>query len=230
MTRLSLSLCFMLITVPASAQQGKQDLAALRRQVDAFLQENPAIARDIEAQNIARENLEWMFRVAAAQRGEDQKSSRSGDAAGARAERAIKAALKVVTDAEKIKQEQAVDLYAIVFPKAVWDASYEAYLKEVPGVAKAVESGRITREKVIAGIKARAGERPPTEEEQLAARYQELLQEDRTLGRIPKAALMPRLKAMLARGEGKNLRPGKTTRQRRMTFGLYFNDFRPVLQ
>jgi len=35
---------------------------------------------------------------------------------------------------------------------------------------------------------------------------------------------MPRLKAMLERGEGKTLHPGKSTRQRRMTYGLYFNE------
>ena len=222
MTRLSLSLCVVLVAAPAFAQKEQQDPAAIRKKVDAFLKENPAVVRDIEAQNIARENLEWMFRVGEAKRGEDKNETRRDDAA--RAERAIKAALKVMTEAGTLKDKQAAELYAIVFPKAAWDAKYEAYLKEIPGVAKAVESGRITKEKVIAGIKARAGERPPTEEEQLEALYQRLLQDDRTLGRTPKAALMPRLKAMLARGEGKNLRPGKTTRQRRMTFGLYFND------
>jgi len=51
-----------------------------------------------------------------------------------------------------------------------------------------------------------------------------LLGENRNLGRTPKAVLMPRLKAMLARGEGKNLRPEKSMRQRRMTLGLYFNE------
>jgi len=35
---------------------------------------------------------------------------------------------------------------------------------------------------------------------------------------------MPRLQAMLERGEGKTLRPEKSTRQRRMTYGLYFNE------
>jgi len=70
---------------------------------------------------------------------------------------------------------------------------------------------------------SREGERPPTEEEQLEALYQRLIREDPTLGRTPKAALMPRLKAMLAHGEGKNLRPEKSMRQRRMTFGLYLS-------
>ncbi len=112
----------------------------------------------------------------------------------------------------------------MIFPKDIdWDAKYDAYLKEIPGVAKAVKSGKITKEKVIAGIKSRAGEKLPTEEEQLEALHQKLLKDDPTLGRTPKAALVPRLKAMLARGEGKNLRPEKSTRQRRMSFGLYLN-------
>ena len=34
---------------------------------------------------------------------------------------------------------------------------------------------------------------------------------------------MPRLKAMLERGEGRNLRPEKSTRQQQMSFGMYFN-------
>ena len=35
---------------------------------------------------------------------------------------------------------------------------------------------------------------------------------------------MPQLNAMLERGEGKNLRPEDTTRQRMMSFGLYLNE------
>ena len=160
-----------------------------------------------------------MFRVGEAKRGEE-KNSRGDDAARARAERAI----KVMTEAKKLKKQQAKDLYEIVFPKGTdWDAEYIAYLKKNPAVARAVKSGKITREMVMAGIKARESERPPTREEQLEALYQKLLKEDRTLGRTPRAQLMPRLKAMLERGEGKNLHPEKTTRQRRMTFGLYFN-------
>ena len=96
-------------------------------------------------------------------------------------------------------------------------------MKANPAVAGAVKSGKITKDNVLAGIKAREGERSPTEEEQLEALHQRLVKDDPTLGRTSKAALMPRLKAMLARGEGKNLRPEKSTRQRMMTFGLYLN-------
>jgi len=213
-----------LIAAPAFAQDDQQDPAALRKKVDEFLKENPGVARDIRAQNIARENLEWMFRQDAANRG-DEKNPRGDGAAHARAERAIKVALKVMTEAKKLKRPQAKELYELVFPTGTdWDARYEAFLKENLGVAQAVESGKINKEKVLAGIKSREGERPPTEEEQLEALYQRLLKEDRTLGRTPKAALMPRLKAMLVRGDGKNLRPEKSTRQRRMSFGLYFNE------
>ena len=45
-----------------------------------------------------------------------------------------------------------------------WD--YEAYLKENTGIAKALKSGKITKEKVIAGMKLRAEEKAPTEEDQ----------------------------------------------------------------
>ena len=229
MTRLLLSFCVVCSAVPAFARKEQRDPAELRRKVDEFLEKNPAIARDIRAGNTARENLEWMFRVGEAKRGEakrgEAKNPRGDDAALARAERAIKIALEVMTETKRLEQQQAKDLYKMVFPGGVdWEARYAAYLRENPAVASAVKSGKITKEKVMAGIKAREGERPPTREEQIEALYQKLIKEDRTLGRTPKARLMARLKEMFERGEGKNLRPEKTTRQRRMTFGLYFND------
>ncbi len=116
MIRLLLSLCFVLITAPAFAQDAQQDAAALRKKVDEFLKENTGVARDIDAQNIARENLEWMSRQDEAKRGE-KNNARGDDAAHVRAERAIKAALKVMTEAKKLKHQQAKELYAIVFPK-----------------------------------------------------------------------------------------------------------------
>lgn len=74
------------------------------------------------------------------------------------------------------------------------------------------------------GLKSRQAEKGATEEEQLEALYQKLLREDRTLGRTPKAELMPQLKAMLDRGEGRNLRPEKSTQQRSLSLGLFCND------
>ncbi len=171
-----------------------------------FLRENPGVARNIEARNIAKENILYLLR-----QGE--------------AKRALKAALKVMRDADKLTDTQVDELFRIVFPKEIdWEAKYESFLKKNPGVAKAVRSGKISKESVIAGIKSREGERPPTEEEQLEALYQRLLVDDPTLGRTPKAELMPRLKAMLERGEGKNLRPERTNHQRVMTFGRYLSD------
>ncbi len=170
-----------------------------------FLRENPGVARGIEARNFAKENILYLLR-----QGE--------------AKRALKAALKVMRDADKLTDTQVDELFRIVFPKEIdWEAKYESFLKKNPGVAKAVRSGKISKESVITGIKSREGERPPTEEEQLEALYQKLVKDEPTLGRTPKAELMPRLKSMLERGEGKSLRPEKTTRQRMMTFGLYFN-------
>ena len=39
-----------------------------------------------------------------------------------------------------------------------WDAKYKKYLQDNPRIKEAVESGKITKEKVIAGIKAREEE------------------------------------------------------------------------
>ncbi len=154
----------------------------------------------------------------------NQRQEQPSDEAGIRAERSMKAALKEMRDADKLTDKQVDELFNIVFPKDIdWDARYEAYLKENPAVAKAVDRGKISKEKVIAGLKSRDSEKPLSEKEQLEALYQKLLKDDPTLGRTPKAALMPRLKAMLERGEGKNLRPKKSIRQRMRTFGLYFN-------
>ena len=204
------------------AQNEPQNAATIQKKVDEFLREIPEVARDIQAQNIARENLEWMILVG------ETIQEREGHASGydkARAKHALKITLEVMIDADKLKEKQAAELYEIVFPKNIdWGARYEAYLKANPAVAGAVKSGKITKDNVLAGIKAHEGERSPTEEEQLEALYQKLLKEDRTLGRTPKAQLMPKLQAMLERGEGKTLRPEKSTRQRRMTYGLYFNE------
>ena len=157
--KLSLPLCLLLVTVHAFAQQEQPDAVATRKQVDEFLKENPTVVRDIQTQTIARENLEWMFRIGAATREAGKSDARGDDVSRARAERAVKAAIQVMTEAEKLNLQQAKELYDIVFPKELdWDARYEAFLKEVPGVAKAVESGRITKEKVIAGIKSREGQ------------------------------------------------------------------------
>ena len=72
MTRRSLVLCFMFLfmlpVVSGFTHQVPLDAAVVRKQLDGFLRENPAVARDIESRTIARENLEWMFRIAAAPR------------------------------------------------------------------------------------------------------------------------------------------------------------------
>lgn len=180
------------------AQNEQQNAATIQKKVDEFLRDIPEVARDIQAQNIARENLEWMILVG------ETIQEQEGHASGydkARAKHALKITLEVMIDADKLKEKQAAELYEIVFPKNIdWSARYEAYLKANPAVADAVKSGKITKDNVLADIKAHEGERSPTEEEQLEALYQKLLKEDRTLGRTPKSQLRPRLKAMLERG------------------------------
>ena len=76
---------------------------------------------------------------------------------------------------------------------------------------------------MIEGFKSLTGEKELTEEEQLEALHQILLKDEPTLGRTPKAELMPQSKGILGRSKGKNLCPEKSPRQRMMTFGLYFN-------
>jgi len=158
-------------------------------------------------------------------RGRNRAQIQNSDNARARAEKAMRDALKVMRDADKLTDEQVEEILNIVFPKDIdWDARYEAFLKANSGVEKAVKSGKISKDKVIAGIKSREGERPPTEEEQLEGLYQRMLKNDPTLGRTPKAELMPQLKAMLERGEGQDLRRDDTKEPRFMTFGRYLSD------
>ena len=124
------------------AQDGQQDAATIQEKVDNFINKNPEIAQNIRAQNFARENLEWMFRVEEEELGKG-KLSQGEDAACTRAELALKAAIKIMKESKKLKPEQAKELYEIVFSKGTdWNARYEAYLKENPGVASAVNSGR----------------------------------------------------------------------------------------
>jgi len=88
-----------------------------------------------------------------------------------------------------------------------WDAKYKKYLQDNPRVKEAVESGKITKEKVIAGIKAREEEnrKQPTVDEQLEKEYQQMIKENPRLaqaivtGRITKEAMIQRLRAGAAR-------------------------------
>lgn len=149
----------------------------------------------------------------------------SPDAARVRAEEDMRDALKVMRDADKLTDEQVEELFNIVFPKGIGaDVGYEAFLKENPDMAKAVKSGKISEEDAIAKMNYLSGDKITTAEEQLQALYQKLLQDDPDLKQTPKEELMPRLKAMLEGGEGKSLSPEKSTNQREMTYGLYFNE------
>ena len=116
---------------------------------------------------MSKNRLPWVWTVVLlmlASIGFAQARDQSPDAARVRAEKAMRDALKVMRDADKLADKQVDELFNMVFPKDTdWDARYEAFLKENPGVAQAVNSGKISKEKVIAGIKSREGERPPTE-------------------------------------------------------------------
>ena len=99
-----------------------------------------------------------------------------------------------------------------------WDKKYDEFLKNNPTVKAAVENGKITKEKVIAGIKTRWEESQPSEEEQLETIYQQILRDHPELkGRVTKEQLMPRLKVMLAqqrRKEDEHAHAGSSLRGR----------------
>lgn len=99
-------------------------------------------------------------------------------------------------------------------PKRVdWDAEYEAFLKANSKVREQVAAGKITKDQVLAGLKARAKEAEPekdTELEGILARFEamrpgsaESLRQSLAEGRITKEALLARLKGAEARGLGR---------------------------
>ena len=183
-----------------------------------FLRQNPALREHIALHGLRKENVIKLLQHGDAKLDENDKAAQQ-----ARSDKALRAALKIMTDAKKLKPEQAKQLYEIVFPPVVdWEAKYVAYLKENPGIANAVANGKTTKEKVMVGIKAREGEKPLTDEQKIEALYQKLQREDRTLGRTTKEQLMPQLKKMLARGEAEGLRPEQSQLPRTWKWGLTF--------
>ena len=86
------------------AQNEQQNAATIQKKVDEFLRDIPEVARDIQAQNIARENLEWMILVG------ETIQEQEGHASGydkARAKHALKITLEVMIYADKLKEKQA---------------------------------------------------------------------------------------------------------------------------
>ena len=91
------------------------------------------------------------------------------DVARAAAERGLKLALDKMVTAEKLTAAQASEMVAIAFPRAQSEeARFEAYLKENPRMAKAIEVGRLTREQALAGFRARSGAGPTNHEREVA--------------------------------------------------------------
>jgi hypothetical protein len=129
-----------------TAQNEQRGAATIQKKVDEFLRKVPEVVKDIQAQNIAKESLEWMILVGEAMQGREGHDAPGHDKALARARRALGTALRVMVDTDKLQEKQAAELYEIVFPKGIdWDARYEAYLKASPTVAGAVKSGKITQ-------------------------------------------------------------------------------------
>ncbi len=102
----------------------------------AFMRQNPAL-REQFIHGLKKENIIRLLKHGDAKLNESDKAAQQ-----VRSEKALKAALKIMTDAKKLKPEQAKQLHEIVFPPVVdWDEKYEQYLKDNPAVASAVKSG-----------------------------------------------------------------------------------------
>lgn len=86
-----------------------------------------------------------------------------------------------------------------------WDAKYQQFLKDNPGVKSKVDSGAITKQQVLAGLKARQKETDKGED--LEAKYQIWLERNAKLrkavadGQLSKKDLMEKLAAMIQKGE-----------------------------
>ena len=127
----------------------------------------------------------------------------------------------------KLSKEEVETLKKAMKPrgeaeKIDWDAAYEKYLKENPRVRAGVDSGKITKERVIAGLKARAGGRGGDKKgaaDDLEKRYQEFLRERPEVaeavkkGKISKDIILQRLRTVPRRGDGDG--DGDRDRQRR---------------
>ncbi len=96
--------------------------------------------------------------------------------------------------------------------KTDWEAEYQKFLKENPGVKRAIENGRIAKEKVLAEIKDRAAEKAREAGEQdqqsLEREFQQLIKERPELarqikaGELKKEAVMQRLRIGRQRRRG----------------------------
>jgi hypothetical protein len=185
-----------------------------------FLRQNPALRDSLEIHGLRKANCIWMLKQGALELDEND-----GEAQRARAERALKAALKAMTSAKKLTEKQSDEMFRIVFPEqANEQARFEAYLNENPEVAKALSSGKVTREQALAGFRARASEKGPSREELLDAAHAKLLEEDPSLGRTPREQLLPRLERIIAEGKVSGAAPKPSADQRSMSFGLFCND------
>ncbi|MEE3370084.1 MAG: hypothetical protein VX346_12135 [Planctomycetota bacterium] len=96
--------------------------------------------------------------------------------------------------------------------KTDWEAEYQNFLKENPGVKRAIENGRIAKEKVLAEIKDRAAEKAreagEQDEQSLEREFQQLIKERPDLarqikaGELEKEAVMQRLRIGRQRRRG----------------------------
>ncbi len=105
--------------------------------------------------------------------------------------------LKIKLDRKRVKAGRAK------VAELLSEAEYQDFLQNNPAVAKAVKSGKISKENVLAGIKAQRTENKPSKDEKLKALYDKMLRKDPDLKEhsVTFEQLRPRLEHMLREDE-----------------------------
>ena len=105
--------------------------------------------------------------------------------------------LKIKLDRKRVKAGRAK------VAELLSEAEYQDFLQNNPAVAKAVKSGKISKENVLASIKARRTENKPSKDENLKALYDKMLREAPDLKEhsVTFEQLRPRLEHMLREDE-----------------------------
>ena len=178
-----------------TAEQGRERLLELRRSMSRR-GEAPNAEREAPAPEAKRPTREDYARLAA----EVEKAVAAGE-------------ITAEQGREKLVELRRSMSRRRVAPKPVdWDAEYEAFLKANPKVHEQVAAGKVTKDQVLAGIKARSKEVEPEKDPELEgilARFEALrpgsakvLRQSLAEGRTTKEELLARLKGVEVRGRG----------------------------
>ncbi len=202
------------------AGRAKQEKAVdWNARYEKLLEEDADIRAKVESGGATREQIiAWMKAQA-----KGRKKGAKKDDVGTRLEILLKKnpmLLKALEDGEITRKELIAKLKGAEWdrdddwrgargrrgPKTVdWNAKYKQFLKENPRVEAKVDSGAITKEQVIVGMKAR--EKETRKESDLDAEYRKWLEKDPGLrkavevGKISKEDLMEKLQFMVLAGK-----------------------------